>query len=154
MKLDKTVVYIKEMLERNRWEISSLPRSINPQNVPECIDVVLKFLNSIIRSRLVIELCNIAEKFDIPPRDKLQIEYYKEVIKEHILGLYNSVSKLVETILSYYPEDSFEHQAFSELESIIKSYVREFLPGEEKGGEGEETSEQEEQTATTEETSS
>jgi len=135
MKLDKIVIYIKEMMEKNRWEMSALPRSINPQNVPECIDVVLKFLNSIIRSKLVVELCNIAEKFEIPARDKLQLEYYREVIKEHIVGLYNSVSKIIDTILSYYTEDSFEYQAFSELKSAIKLHAKDFLPGEAKSEE-------------------
>lgn len=135
MKFDKTVNYIKDMMEKNRMEMVNLPMRVNPQNFPECVEVVLKFLNSIIRSHIVVEICNLAEGLDIPGRDKAQVNYYKEVVKEHIVGLVNSLTRLMQSITSYYPESSFENMVMKELEKLIEQFSSKYTLSERKQGE-------------------
>ncbi len=130
MKLEKVVRDIKEMMERSRADIATIPKSVNPQNVPECVDIMLKFLNSIIRAKMVAKICEIAEGFDLATRDRLQIDYYKEVIKEHMIALYRSASRILDITTTYYTQDSFEYAIFEELRKSIREHAKDVLPSE------------------------
>lgn len=130
MKFDKIINHIREINEKNRAEMMTIPRKINPANFAECVDVILKFFNSIMRAHLVVEMCEIAESLEIPPRDKAQLTYLKETIKENILGLYKAVSLIIDGILKNYSPESFEYKAFDELKGNIEQLVSKYLPQE------------------------
>lgn len=130
MKFERTIGHIKDISERIRVEMQSIPRSINPQNVVESIEVVLKFMNSIIRIKSAIKIIESAEKFDIPPRDKIQIQYYKEVLKEYMTSIYNSCTRVLDLLKNTFSEESFERIIFNELENDVKEIVKPYLPAE------------------------
>lgn len=127
MKFEKITVYIREISDRVRAEMQSIPRTINPQNVIESIEVFLKFMNSIIRIKSAIKIIEAAEKFEIPQRDKIQIQYYKEVLKEYLASIYNSCLRIIETIKNTFPDDSFEKVIFNELEENLKESAKSHL---------------------------
>lgn len=130
MKFERTIGHIKDISERIRVEMQSIPRSINPQNVVESIEVILKFMNSIIRIKSAIKIIEAAEKFDIPPRDKIQIQYYKEVLKEYMTSIYNSCTRVLDLLKNTFSEESFERIIFTELENDVKEIVKPYLPAE------------------------
>ncbi len=130
MKFDKIINQIREINEKNRVEMMTIPQRINPANFAECVDVILKFFNSIMRAHLVVEMCEIAETLEIPPRDKAQLMYLKETIKENILRLYKAVSVIIEGLLRNYSPESFEYKAFEELKGNIEQLTSKYLPQE------------------------
>ena len=130
MRFDKIINHIREINEKNRAEMMTIPRKINPANFAECVDVILKFFNSIMRAHLVFEMCEIAESLEILPRDKAQLTYLKETIKENILGLYKAVSLIIDRLLKNYSQESFEYKAFDELKRNIEQLVSKYLPQE------------------------
>lgn len=130
MKVEKIVAYIREISDRIRAEMQSIPRTINPQNVVESIEVSLKFINSIIRTKSAIKIIEATEKFEIPQRDKIQIQYYKEVLKEYLVSLYNSCSRILDTFKNTFPDDSFERLIFVELEKDLKESASLYLKPE------------------------
>ncbi|GEM_PF-1014669 len=130
MKFDKIISHIREINEKNRAEMLTIPHKINPANFAECVDVILKFFNSIMRAHLVVQMCEIAETLEIPPRDKAQLTYLKETIKENILGLYKAVSVIIDGLLKNYSSESFEYKAFDELKLNIEQLMSKYLPRE------------------------
>lgn len=130
MKVERVVGYIRELTERIRIEIQNIPRTIRPQNIPEAIEIVLKFLNLIIRIKTVIKLTEAAEKLDIAPRDKLQITYFKEILKEHMNSIYNSTIRTIQVLKEYFSQEAFERAIFDELEIIAKEIAKEHIPQE------------------------
>jgi hypothetical protein len=75
-------------------------------------------------------MCEIAESLEIPPRDKAQLTYLKETIKENILGLYKAVSVIIDGLLKNYSSESFEYKAFDELKGNIEQLMSKYLPRE------------------------
>lgn len=130
MRFEKTIGYIKELTEKIRSEMQLIPRTINPQNVGESIEIALKFLNALVRIKVAIKITEAAETLDIPPRDKIQIRYYSEVLKEYLVSIYNSSVRILEAFKKVFSEESFEQIMFNELEVTIKEVVRPHLPTE------------------------
>lgn len=127
MRFEKITVYIREISERIRAEMQSIPRTINPQNVVESIEVFLKFMNSIIRIKSAIKIIEATEKFEIPQRDRIQIQYYKEVLKEYLASIYNSGLRIIETFKNTFPDESFEKIIFNELEENLRESAKPYL---------------------------
>lgn len=130
MRMERTIGYIKDLTERIRSEMQSIPRTINPANVVESIEVLLKFLNSIIRIKAAIKIAEAAEQLEIPPREKLQIKYYTEILKEYLTSIYNSAIRIVETLTKTFADESFEQIVFKEIQGIMKEIVRPHLAPE------------------------
>lgn len=132
MRFDKVIQHIREINEKNRIEMMSLPQSVNAADFAGCIDLILKFFNSIMRSHLVIQMCELAEGMELSGRDKAQLTFLKETIRENILALYRGVSRVIDGLLRNYPTDSFEYAAFKELREYIEKFLSKYLPQETK----------------------
>ncbi len=128
LKFEKIVNEIRGIIDKNRADMQSIPRRLNPQDIPECVDTLLRLGNSIVRARVALKIIELAETFDMPQRDKLQIQYYKEIVKENVLSIWGFTSKIMDTILDFYPVGSFENAIFQELKKILEGIYKADLP--------------------------
>lgn len=111
--------FIKDVFNKNNDMMLHLPKSINPQDFRQCVELLFIYAECMMRARAVIILCESSLSRETDPQMKAQFAFHLESSKGYLQNLKQAYSRLRDSILSAYTDTSAEKVIFKVLNQAI-----------------------------------